>query len=66
MVWVMIASKFLFSVYAACFIYINPVEIGTGVKVCGHFDWIGQCIKVKGDDNYSGIYDGHKYSRGQL
>ena len=59
MVEKMIASDFLCSVYLACFMWIDPVAIGEGVKVGGEFDWLQMSLEVKGRDNYSGIYDGH-------
>ena len=61
-IMMIIANNLLFSIYASCFLYINPVDFGEGVKVCGEFDWLEMSIEIKGEDNFNGIYDGHKWS----
>jgi len=49
----MIANNFLFSIYAACFIWINPDEIGEGVRVAGEFVWLEMSLEVIGEDNFN-------------
>ena len=49
----MTATNFLFSIYFACFLHIDPIEIGKCVRVGGEFEWLGMSLEVIGEDNFT-------------